>query len=201
MSDDAKKKSQDIVVSESEVVKTLIAAAQEEGGGLLGGKLLKFTKGHYFVGDDEIALGREYVAYPLRWVRGWVKFVDGKLVEQRIGCIADGFVMPNRDELGDTDEASWPKDSAGKVKDPWQRQCYLPLEDCENNEIVVFVSGSHGGRGAISDLVSVAAKNLASGDPRIKLGVGSYRHREYGRVEVPDFAVQGWTGKDDSVPF
>jgi hypothetical protein len=188
-------------------LKALAAAAREEGGGILGGKLLKFAKGKYFVGDDEIKIGREFVAYPQKWVRGWTKFWDGKLAEQRVGPVADGFITPKRDELGDTDEALWEKDGAGNPKDPWQKQSYLPLEDCETGEIFVFVSGSHGGRGAIRDLVTTAVKNISNGDPRIALGVASYKHKTFGRVEAPHFPIKDWVPypvtevNDADVPF
>jgi hypothetical protein len=193
----------------------LAAAAQEESGSVLGGKLLKFSKGHYLTGDDKIPAGREYIAYPTKWVRGWTKFYGGRLIEQRVGSVSDGFVVPERDELGDNDPTQWEKDASGKARDQWQKQSYLPLEDLETGEILIFVSGSHGGRGAISKMVSVAAKNLENGEPRVRLGVGSYKHKSFGRVEVPEFIITGWSGNadrfddegdeggafDDSVPF
>ena len=44
------------------------------------GRLLKFTKGHYYVGDDESTAGREMIAHVTQWARGWVKWADGKPV-------------------------------------------------------------------------------------------------------------------------
>ena len=168
-------------------------AAREEGAGELGA-LLKFSKGHYFVGTDEIPIGREYIAHVQHWVRGWVKFKDGALVESRVGRVADGYIVPPRDQLDELDETKWENDPAGNPKDPWCHQSYLPLEDIESGEIVTFVSGSSGGRGAISKLCGRAAKHLATmGSPRIKLGVELYRHRSFGRIEKPSFAITGWT--------
>jgi hypothetical protein len=173
--------------------KALARAAQEERSGELG-KLMKFTKGHFYIGDDEIALGGEYIAHTNQWARGWVKFVDGVPAEKRIGRAVDSFKVPNRDELGDLDQSKWERDPSGNPKDPWSRQSYLPLEDIKTGEIVVFVSGSHGGRGAIGNLCDSAANNHQRGQPRIRLAVSSYKHKMYGRIEVPDFPIVGWTG-------
>jgi hypothetical protein len=57
----------------------IATAAQEEGANELG-RLLKFSKGHYLVGTEEIPLGREYIAHVEHWVRGWIKFKHGELV-------------------------------------------------------------------------------------------------------------------------
>jgi hypothetical protein len=42
---------------------------------------LLFKKGKFYIGEDQIPLGREYVAFPLDWARGWVKWEDGRIVD------------------------------------------------------------------------------------------------------------------------
>jgi hypothetical protein len=193
--------------------KAIAAAAQEEGANELG-TLLKYTKGHYIIGTDEIPMGTEYIAHVGHWVRGWVKFKGGSLVEHKVGRVADGFVVPEREELDETDQATWEKSPSGEPKDPWTKQSYLPLENIESGEIVTFVSGSHGGRQAISRLCSLAAKHLATmGQPVIKLGTESYKHKSYGRTDKPVLHLVRWTSEggaaptsagdvmDDSIPF
>jgi hypothetical protein len=191
----------------------LAKAAREEGGDGLGGTLLKFAKGRYSKGADEVELGREYIAHVDQWARGWVRFEDGKPVEKRIGRAIDDFQMPERDELGDTDEAQWETDAAGKPRDPWARQSYLPMEDVKTGEIVVFVTSSVGGRGAVGTVCDRAAMNARFGKPRIRLAVRSYRHAQFGRIETPEFTIVGWTDQiaappkplrkelDDEIPF
>ena len=88
------------------------------------------------------------------WTRGWVKFKRGELVERRVGRVADGFVVPKREELDDTDSSAWEIDTRGEPQDPWSQQSYLPLEDLETNEILTFVSGSLGGRQAVSRIAA-----------------------------------------------
>jgi hypothetical protein len=70
----------------------------------------------------------------------------------------------------------------------------LPLEDLETGEILTFVSGSMGGRQAVSRLAGRAARHLAlMGLPIIKLAVESYKHKSFGRIDKPDFSIVGWT--------
>src|SRR6266849_2355463 len=91
--------------SETTATRFLQVAAEATSNGF--GRLVKFNKGRYFVGDDEMPLNREMVAHIDKLVRGWAKFADGKVVETNVGKVADGFVMPQRNELGDTDQTNW----------------------------------------------------------------------------------------------
>jgi hypothetical protein len=168
-------------------------AAEDLGGGHLG-KILKFHKGKYLVGEDEITGNREMIAHVTQLARGWVKFKNGELVDRRIGKVVEGFIVPRREELDDHDKNNWEKNDRGEPRDPWVPQSYLPLENPETGELVVFVTGSAGGRGAIGALVSIASRNLHRGQPIIQLGVRSYRHKQFGRIENPDFPIVGWVG-------
>jgi hypothetical protein len=154
----------------------IAAAAQEEGASGTG-VLAKFSKGHFFIGTEEVPLGTEFIAHVQHWVRGWVKFRDGSLIEHRVGRVADRFVVPAREDLDETDQTEWATGPKGP-EDPWTQQSYLPLENVETGDIVTFVSGSVGGRSAVSKLCARAAKHLAAiGQPRIKLAVESYSWR------------------------
>jgi hypothetical protein len=161
-------------------------------------RLLKFVKGKWYVGDDELSLGREFIAHVPQLAHGMVKFVDGKVAEQRVGIVADGFVLPSRDELGDIDSKNWETDHAGAPRDPWCHQYYLPLEDNDTGELFTFVTGSQGGNSAIGKLTSQFVRNARNGLPRVRLATGSYKHKTFGRVEVPEFSVRGWTGASDN---
>jgi hypothetical protein len=55
-------------------------------------------------------------------------------------------------------------------------------------------------------LCNIFARNAGNGLPVIKLGTSSYRHRTYGRIDIPDFPVVDWNkastdtgGEDDMV--
>src|SRR5262245_15808391 len=108
--------------------------------------LLKFKKTKYFIATSEVALGTTFIAYCGDWTRGCCKFIDGKLVEKRIGRVADRFEPCERDELDDRDPINWSKDEDGKPVAPWTRQDYLPMENVETGERCLFVTSSFGGR-------------------------------------------------------
>jgi hypothetical protein len=184
----------------STAAEAIAAAAQEEGANELGA-LLKYSKGHYFVGTDEIPMGTEYLAHVHLWVRGYVKFKGGALIEHKVGKVADGFVVPEREDLDESDSSTWEKSPSGEAKDPWTKQSYLPLENLETGEVVTFVSGSVGGRQAVSKLCAQASRHIATmGMPIIKLGTESYKHKAYGRMDKPVFTIVRWTGDAASEP-
>src|SRR5262245_10845003 len=70
-------------------------------------KILKFRKGRYFVQDDEIRAGTEFIAHASQLTLGWIKFVNNKVVERKMGRAAERFAPPERSELGDLDESYW----------------------------------------------------------------------------------------------
>src|SRR5262249_38943360 len=107
-------------------------------------KLLKFKKSKFYVMDDEVAIGREFIAHANQLTTGWIKFQGNAVVERKMGRAADGFVPPERNELGDTDQTQWePRD--GELKDPWTFQHLMPFEDPETGEVLIFTTSSIGG--------------------------------------------------------
>jgi hypothetical protein len=171
-----------------------LEVAQEAGSDV--GRLMKFVKGKWETGDDEVAEGTEFVAHVDQLMRGWVRFDDGKVTDRRIGKVADGFKPPPREELGDTDENKWKdKDADGHPKDPWTVQWFLPLIGVETGDVFTFVTSSKGGVGAIGDLCRVYGhKQRENLLPIVALKARSYKHPRYGRVETPDLAIVGWDG-------
>jgi hypothetical protein len=117
------------------------------------GTLLKFdgNKQKYFIGEDEVALTHEYIAHCDQYARGWTKFVNKVPVDMKILKVAEGK-PPIRNELDE-------RELADTDNDPWVFQRYLPLEDVETGEIVVFVSKSIGGKIALGELLDTYARN------------------------------------------
>lgn len=163
---------------------------QQASEGLL--PLLKFKKGKYYVGETEVAAGGEYLAYCRDWVLGWVKFIDGELVEKRIGRVADGFKPSEREELDEQDQSKWPLGLDGKPSDPWQLQDYLPLENIKSGDRLLFVTGSAGGRMAVRGLCNKYAYNAKRGLPTIALAVAQFSSKTFGPVQRPDFLIVRW---------
>jgi hypothetical protein len=178
---------------------------------------LKFKKGKYYVNETEVPLGREFLAYCQDWQYGWVKFVDAQIVDRRIGRAADRFQAPERDQLDCTDASQWPTGIDGKPADPWVFHHYLPVEDLETGERLVFVSSSAGGEIAVQTLCNRYARNIHKGLPTIGLRVGSFNSKKYGATPRPDFPIVAWendagtvdvtppaslkSDMDDEIPF
>jgi hypothetical protein len=78
------------------------------------------------------------IAHVNQLARGYVKFKGGELVDRLIGKVVDGFTMPKREDLDDNDESNWEMNDRGERRDPWVAQSYLPLENLETGELVVF---------------------------------------------------------------
>src|SRR5262249_31385190 len=135
-------------------------------------------KGQYLIGDDEIELGHEYVAYPFDAMKGFVRWENDVVVEQRLGRIADRFNL-ERDEL--------PKDQ------DWKEQRLLPLEDVGTGAFVAFVSGSFGGKMAINSLINTVARavktNRGDATPVIRLALAKFTSKQYGEIDRPSFEI------------
>jgi hypothetical protein len=186
-----------------------LEAAEEAGGGF--GKLLKFNKGDWLIGEDEVPEGTEYIAYIDEVARGWVKFVDKQVEDRKIVKVRDGH-PPKREELGDDDESLWEADEkTGKPRDPWVFQWLLPMAAVDaEGDLVVFVTSSKGGISAIGSLCKVYGRSQRNGLlPIVALKVASYKHPEWGKIQKPDLPIVGMHGvaapptapADDGAPF
>ena len=178
-----------------------LAAAHDTSSGI--GKLLKFTKGEYQTGDNQVPVGTKFIAHVDQISRAWVKFSGTKLVDIKLFKVADGLRLPAREELGETDEALWEPDPRGGRKDPWALQWYLPLSGLKDGEVLTFVTSSQGGIGALGRLCTLYGRRFEAGQrglPVIELATSSYRHRSFGTVLVPEFKVSHWEGEDHFFP-
>lgn len=153
--------------------------------------LMKFRKGEYFVGTDEVSLGREFIAVVTELRYGFVKFINNEHAGERIIRVADGVAWPRREDLGDLDKALWERDKQGP-KDPWVEQYFLPVEDVESGEHFAFVAASKGTHDAVEDLLWVYSSNTNKGLPIIALAVGGYKHKSFGWVDTPNLKIVGW---------
>jgi hypothetical protein len=67
------------------------------------------------------------------------------------------------------------------------------LEDVDTGEFFAFVSGSWGGKKAINTLINHTARAVKAGTgeatPTIRLMVGSFTSKEYGRIACPEFEL------------
>lgn len=87
-------------------------------------------------------------------------------------------------------------DAKGESKDPWQFTNTLVLMTQDADDIFTFSTTSGGGMDALAKLSNIFGKAAEAavkderpfgGYPLIVLEVGSYQHREYGRIKFPIF--------------
>jgi hypothetical protein len=164
------------------------------------GKLLKFSKGDYLVGEnnEDMPEGTELIANMDELMVGWIKWQDNKPAEQIMGRVSDGYQAPRRTDLGDNNKDDWETDDQGQLRDPWQFSNYLILkEPGEDGELYTFATSSKGGLNAIGELCKSYGKAMRQRPddlPVVTLKVGSYQHsnKSFGRIKFPIFELTGW---------
>ena len=192
MNDVARKPNTHIASPSSEAQAIAKAADQDVGFQ----KMLKFKKGDYWCDNEEVPKGTTYIAHAVGWTKTWVHFESGMVVERRIYPMKDNPVVPERDELPNNDQSTWPPGIDDRPADPWVLQYLLPMENPNTGDIHVFVSGSYGGKRAIGDLCANWArrniKNPDCGQPIVKLQKAMMPTKKFGDVPRPYFEVVGW---------
>src|SRR5262245_26664685 len=120
---------------------------------------MKFVQGEFKTGDKVVPLGTRFVVHVTGSERGWIKFNgEGQPPTQHVGNVANGFVPPERETLGDNDEALWDVGLDGRPSNPWKKIVYLPLinvtEGADEGEVLTFSTTSDTGRQAVARLFS-----------------------------------------------
>jgi hypothetical protein len=173
----------------------------------IAGRLIKFDKGGKFVTPDdsaEVSEDQDFVALCDEVMVGWIKFNGvGEAPDREMGLLYDGFEMPPRESMGDTDKTQWEEGLDGKPADPWQHQMLLVLQQADTKELFTFVTSSITGRRAVGTLLRHYDRMRRSGSddlPVVRLRPGSFKHRDerVGWVNVPTFVVFGKTPRDSA---
>jgi hypothetical protein len=166
----------------------------------VGAAYLKFNKqGEYAVSDtDVVPNGTRCIAHVDEAAFGWRKWEGGRPVDERMGRVADCFVPPQRQELGDTDQTKWETGDEGERRDPWQFCASVPFTRLDTGESYLFAVSSKGGLRCVNGLIRsygnrVRQKGKDVGLPVIELQPGHYKHRTYGKIYFPDPKVVSWT--------
>ena len=170
-----------------------LEAAAEAGSEF--GKILKFVKGEWQIGEDAVPQDSEVIAYIDELARAWIKFEDQSVTDKRIVKVAMGR-PPERKDLGDTDSSKWELGEDGQPRDPWVLQWLLPMSLVDAvGDLIVFATSSKGGIGAIGALCQVYGRSPRNGLlPIVALKCASYKHPQYGKVLKPDLPIVGWHG-------
>ena len=116
--------------------------------------LLKYIKGDWSIGEDEVPLGTKYIAFIDELACGFIKFNEDAAPDVMLGKVKFGKdKLPKRHDCGDVDQAEWEIGDDGKPVDPWQPIMQLPLSPVDHiGELVVFSAiGTDGACSAVAD--------------------------------------------------
>ena len=170
------------------------------------GRMIKFDKNGKFVthdDDEEIGEDVDFIALCDQTLIGYIKFNDEAPPDRHMGLLYDGFMMPDRASLSDTDPARWEMGLDGKPQDPWTHQVYLVLQKGDTAELFTFVTSSRTGRRAVGNLLRHYDRMTRSNSneyPVVKLKKSGFQHRDerVGWVATPCFVVCGRAPKDST---
>jgi hypothetical protein len=168
------------------------------------GKPLKCLKGRWLSGhgnEERSEDGVKLIADVPGLMMGWRKWTDKKIVSTAIGSVADNYRPPQRNELDDLDDAQWERDHNGQPKDPWSFGFYLRLIGLDGEEYV-YSAISNGARRAVCDLVKEFTRRRKKDPvhcfPLVQLATDFYKHKIYGRIDVPKLQVVEWRAPPDN---
>ena len=175
-------------------------AAAEANERVIKGVLLKFADWNWTKGKEStpVADGTRLVA--LSTAASWVKWEGGKPIEYRTR--ESGRRLPDREELGDLNEADWEAGPDGKPRDPWQSTRFVHLVDPVTAEAYTFSTSAFGGRAAVSDLADQIQRMRAAHPgavPIVELRAAPMLTK-FGRKSRPWFKVVDWRRGGDGVP-
>jgi hypothetical protein len=162
---------------------------------------LKFSKGRWLAGRDEQDAGGKLLLADLdNLMIGWRRWSDKRITDQAVGLVGEGFKPPRREDLGDMDDRQWERDSNGKPSDPWQFGFYIRLVDPETEEAFAWSATSNGARRVVGDLLNAFVrrrrKHPEACTPLIRLAADFYKHKDFGRVDIPKLEIVEWRASD-----
>jgi hypothetical protein len=152
-----------------------------------------------FLYDDtaeEISPDTDFLALCGETLVGHIRFhADGSPPDTVMGLLYEGF-KPDREALGDLNEADWPAGLSGQPEDPWRHQVCLVLQTPGTCELATFRTMNPTGRAAVGRLLRYYERLIKKHPdhvPIVRLKKGGYNDKKYGRgwIDTPVFVVVG----------
>jgi hypothetical protein len=172
-------------------------AADEISERIIRGSLLKFADWRWTYGQEGTPLKEGTRLVALGTAAAWVRWVDGKPAEYQVR--RPGESLPDRGDLGDTDESKWEGGPDCKPRDPWQNSRFVYLVDPATAEAFTFSTSSWGGRGAVIDLGDQIKRMRFARQgalPVVELHAAPMQTK-FGKKSKPWFKVVDWVGGAD----
>jgi hypothetical protein len=184
---------------------TLFRQRNSGGGGFFKGDLIKLdhNTGEFFRTRGEtrtlVEPGEQFIANPHELTDSWTKFGGGKPVERRVYRAVNGEMAPERAELGDNDESTWPSRN-NRPKDPWQRQVFLPMKG-DDGEICAFSATGQSAIAEIGELVGMyGSANRHGKFPVVELQTRTFESQHGSTIHVPVFRLITWKFWEPDTP-
>jgi hypothetical protein len=188
--------------SDLALLRNFVASSRRAGFGPPGFKLDGTTGEYHLIMNKagEQMNGKRLAATPVDVMVGWQRIEKGKPPLYVLGRIADGYIPPPREELGDNEEYLWPNN-----KDPWTSATWLPFWNPETREVLVFHAANDGSKDAAANLTQAyvdhceTRPNEINFDPLIELSADSYESKHGRRIFFPIFEIVDWIERPAAV--
>ena len=126
--------------------------------------------------------GAEFAINPSGFGHGWIAWGKSRAA-RRIVRAADRGRTSNRGRC--------PRAARG-----WEQQFGMHLRELGSQADLIFRTSSVGGKRAIGALAKEVGARMAAGEAQcvavVTLSSDSYKHKEYGKIYVPEFVIERW---------
>jgi hypothetical protein len=172
------------------------------------GRRIKFTKEATFVTADDNKLVEEnatFIALCDQTLVGYQRFYDdGRQPDRRMVLYySPDFVKPDRNALGDLNEADWPLGLSGLPEDPWNHYNFVVLQCAKTGALFTFSTRSKTGRRAVGSLLKHFDRMLRTHPdklPLVRLRTGGFMHADerIGFIVTPLFQIVDRVPRDSA---
>jgi hypothetical protein len=125
--------------------------------------------------------GAEFAINPSGFGHGWIAWGKSERLGESFLPLTEPVPQPG----------ALPEGARG-----WEQQFGMHLRELATGADLIYRASSVGGKRAIGALAKEVGARLAEGDPLcvpvVALGHDSYKHKEYGKIYVPEFTIARW---------
>jgi hypothetical protein len=142
--------------------------------------------------QDELTPEDRLAVNPASFQVGWIGWEDGKVVDEIMVPITARASLPSLSSL--------PAIKSGTTNG-WLTQLSVQMKMLPNEMLgdtesidMKYSTTSHGGKRALADLSKAILRDMGAQRviPVVACGRDSYKHRQYGTIQIPTFTVVGW---------
>ena len=167
-----------------------------------GMQYIKFKKGEWVIGREEDTFpDNAFEAVPdLPNIQfGWVCWKDGQLVDEIWYGLGED--MASQDML--PDHGPFTQQNDGWSKNVRFQMNILPTLGVEGNILAQFTGSSNGAQRATGEMIKTWVKEMRTGShtgevPVVRFFADHYKHRQYGKVQIPGMEISRWMTPDDT---